>query len=444
MGLSLCSRAPEGTYEAKMKFVKLLAKVMLGLLLVLALAALVLYRWLQEPPKVTGHEEIERLEGVAVEVERPGRRDFVDYLYCDGTVEARVRSVLRAQIAETVEAVHVDVGDPVEQGQLLLEFRKTDLEAEVQARRTAYEEAKNNYQRYQVLLEEKVVSRNVVEARRTAMQAAAASLQRAESEMKYTQVRAPIGDPPGKPQGRVRVAARYVELGEHMSIGDTLLMLVDLSQMEVCAQVPVTGISLCNPGTTALFKLEGEQCWRSGPVVRVSPSTENPNRFYQVFIQATNERSGQRWLMRAGMYAAVRFVRAAAQGALSVRASAVRREGRKEYLFVVQRAQEETVKLPETRDDSIRARLRRLLGMAHNGKPGGQGPVASARPGESSAGARKEIWKAHRVEVQTGLRAQGYVQLLGDAWSEDDLVVASPREEMYDGIKVRIVKGEKR
>ncbi len=430
-----------------MKFVKLLAKVALILGLIVALTVLVLYRMLKEPARIVGHEEIERQEGVAVELESPERRDFAEYLFCDGTVEAKVRAVLRAEVGETIKAIHVDVGDAVAQGELLLEFRKTDLEAEVQARRAAYDEARNNYQRYEALFEDRVVSRDVLEARRTVMQAAAAALQRAESEMKFTEVRAPIGALPGKPEGRVYVEARYVELGEHMGVGDKLLMLVDLSQMEVRAQVPETGVSLAKPGATAEFRLEGEQTWQSGAVMRIGPSTENPNRFYEVFVKTRNERRNEQWLMRSGMYVEVRLLRATAKGALSVRASAIRQEGEKEYVFVVRKALEESAPAAspekESREGDMRAKLRRLLGLASSDSSG-QGTVASQAPSESHQGAPKEGWKAHQVAVKTGLRGEGFVQLLEGGVSPDALIVASPRDELSDGIKVRIVKGSAR
>ena len=447
-----------------MKLLKVLLKVLVVLAIILALAGVALFRWLQEPPKVISQEEIERAQGVAVEVESPTRRDFAEYVFCDGIVEGRARSVLRAQIAETIQAVHVDVGDKVELGQVLVEFRKSDLEAQVRARRAAYEEAKNNYDRYQTLLEDKVVSRDAVEARRTALETAAALLQNAESEMAYTEVRAPIGDPVGSHEGRVHVQARYADPGERKGLGDSLLMLVDLSQMEVRALVPETGVSLCGPGTIAEFRLEGEQSWRSGSVLRVSPSTENPNRFYDVFIQAQNERTGGQWLMRVGMYAEVRFVRASAQGALAVRAASVRREGEKRYVFLLRRepwqgdgnpgASTEESKEPgagpepdsggsakrlQDRLSLVRTRLRERLGMASRGQADAAGPEASNASSEGEGGVPNELWQAHRVEVETGLHSRGYVQLLGEAVSADSVVVANPGGHLRDGVKVRIV-----
>jgi len=415
---------------------KFIAGFAVVLILILGLAAFALYRWLQKPPMIAGREDIERAQGVAVELERPVRRDFADYLLCDATVDAKVRSLLGAQVDETIEAVHVEVGDSVELGQLLVQFRKSDLEAEVEARRAAYQEAKNNYERYQELLDQKVISKTALEARLTAMQGAAAALQLAESRAGFAEVRAPIGDPPGENEGRVRVEARYVEPGEHKGAKDMLLMLVDLSQMEVHAMVPETGLALCVPGTEAEFRLEGQQRWRSGTVARVSPSTESANRFFDVSLEAGNERQGGRWVMNVGMYAEVRFVSARADDALAVRASAIRREGASRYVFVLREGPEESADPPgdgegdkADRLASLRTRLRRMLGMEKAKQTDG----GDAKP--------QDVWKAHKVEVQTGLTSEGYTQLIGDAVGEDDRLVANPRDEMRDGVKVNIVGG---
>ena len=111
-----------------------LVKLMVLVAVIFAVAALAAWRVLHKPVPSPGIEEIERREGVAVEAIMPGRKDLVDYAYCDGNVTTSEKRVLRAEIAETVEAVHVDVGDTVKEGQLLVTFRKTDLQADIEAK----------------------------------------------------------------------------------------------------------------------------------------------------------------------------------------------------------------------------------------------------------------------------------------------------------------------
>ena len=50
-----------------------------------------------------------------------------------------------------------------------------------------------------------------------------------------------------------------------------------------------------------------------------------------------------------------------------------------------------------------------------------------------------EVQVARRLVVREGLRQEGFVRLVDDPVSEDDLVIVRPREAIRDGLKVQIV-----
>ncbi|MHC4480245.1 MAG: hypothetical protein ACYS1C_04660, partial [Planctomycetota bacterium] len=141
----------------------------------------VLYAMGRPQVRAVSIEQIQAREGVPVEVARPVVAEFTDYFYCDGGVVAHERSMLRAKVSEIVEAVHARVGDPVQKGQVLVEFRRTDFEADILAAETAHEEACNNYERYQSLWEQRVVSAERRDVARTRRDNAAAQLEAARS-----------------------------------------------------------------------------------------------------------------------------------------------------------------------------------------------------------------------------------------------------------------------
>jgi len=425
---------------------RILITVVLLLAVVLGPLTLVFLRLTDEPPEVVTVEEIEKEQGVAVTLVRPVRMDFVEYLACDGVVDTSARVVLRAKIGETVEAVHAEVGDSVRKGQLLVEFRKTDLEAQISALRAAYEEARNNCERYQRLYDKGVVSWDHVEARRTALEAASAALQQAESSLKFSDVRAPIGDEEGQDTGRVQVEMRDVEPGEFKAVGKQLLVLVDLSKIEVRARVPEAALAMSREGQQVEFRLEGEEAWRSGTVGRIRPSTQDPNRFFDVFLKTENERIGSRWLMRPGMYAEVRIPRARAPGAIGVPASAVKRAGQQRYVFVAESGMETVEIVPEapaeTAGKGLMPRVRRLMAMLRSARGGSPSQEHGSEREPLAETKQVEVWRARRVEVQTGLRAEGYVQLVRPAIEEHVLIVASPRDDLRDGARLRIVESQ--
>ncbi len=247
-----------------------------------AVSALVLFKLGEQPPPTVSIEKEQMQKGIPVQAVRPVRMDFTEYEHCDGNVTPDVRSVLRAKIEEVVESVSVRPGDPVKKGQVLVKFRTLDLDAAIDAAQAAYDEASNNYDRQKALLEKNVVSQERVEAARTAMENAATGLRLAKSRRAFADVESPIDGV---------VAARTTEPGEFMGVGKELLTIVDLATVEVDALVPAADVSDLAPGQQGEFQLECCPAWFKGTISRISPSTSDPNRFFDVYLKVQNRRT---------------------------------------------------------------------------------------------------------------------------------------------------------
>ena len=413
-----------------LRWLKRLLVLLLLLLGVAGAAVLVLYRVGAPPEQATSIGKIHARTGFPVELTEPHRMDFTDYLVCDGSVVVDVRAVLRAKVAEEVEAVHVRVGEPVEKGQLLVEFRKTDLEAEIQAAQTAHEEAVSNYERYKKLVEKGVLPVDRLEQARTAMENAAAALRQAKSRLSFAEVHSPISG---------YVETRMVEPGEFKGIGKDLLTIVDLSTVEVRALVPEQEVAGIAVAQKAEFQLESGPTWHQGTVSRIAPSTQDPNRFFDVYLKAENRHREGKWLMRPGMFAEVRFVRSQIEDALALPATAVVYRGQSRYVFVAEPGTmtiEVQPKLdnpgPEE-EQGLEARLRRGLKQLkiHFG-------LEEPPPVQEK---EVEVLKARSVEVRTGLRSGRFVQLPDDPLDDDARVVLAPQEALEDDTAVRPVGG---
>ncbi len=391
---------------------------------------LVLYRMGVPPETATSLGKIHAREGFPVELTSPRRMDFTDYLVCDGSVVADVRAVLRAKVEEVVERVHARVGEPVKKGQLVVEFRRTDLEAQIQAAEAAHQEAVNNYERYKKLLQKEVISVDRLEQARTALESAAAALRRARSRLAFAEVRSPIDG---------YVEARMVEPGEFKGVGKELLTIVDLCTVEVRALVPEQEVSELAVGQKGEFQLESGPTWYEGEVTRIAPSTRDPNRFFDVYLKAENCRDGGKWLMRPGMFAEVRFVRSRQEDALAIPETAVVYRGTARCVFVAAPGKTTIEVQPQpanpgaTRGAGLAAQLRRGLQQVRI-KLGLEEPPPIQEK-------EVEILKARRIEVQTGLRNGQFLQLKGGALDEEARVVLAPQEALEDGAHIRPVGG---
>ncbi|MFP4026806.1 MAG: efflux RND transporter periplasmic adaptor subunit [Candidatus Brocadiia bacterium] len=345
-------------------------------------------------------EEVEREKGIAVAAEHPVRMDLADYVYVDGELAARKRYMLRSKISETVTDVRIDTGEAVREGQLLVAFRDDDLKAEVAARSAAAAEAKRNYERYQALFEKGVVPEDMLDARRTAAENAAAALRAAKSRLTFAEVKAPAGKIASGKEGTVKVSERFVNPGEFAATGTRLLSLVDLSELEVKARVPERSLRYVGQEERIEFRIVGEKKWRSGKVKRIGAHARSGNQFVDIFVAVTNSRRNGAWIMRPGMYVEVRIPREVRRDALAVRVSTLRFEGTRKYVFLLS-------------------------------------PVEQIGGGETG---QKQFWRAEIHRVRTGLRSGGYTELRDSELDPEDLIVSTPRYDLKDGMKARVVK----
>ena len=397
------------------------AKTVLVLLVLTAsLAVAILYSLGRPRPQAVTIEQMQAREGVPVEVAQPSLMDFTDWSYCDGAVVADVRAMLRAKVPEIVEAVHVRVGEPVTVSQVLVDLRRTDLEASILAARAAYDEALSNYGRYERLVAEKVLSEDRLEQARTRRDAAAAVLQQAESRLEYTQVTSPVDGV---------VESRWVEPGEYKREGDELLSIVDLSTVEVSALVAERDVANLAVDMEADFQLESGPEWFSGRITRISPSTQDPNRFFDVYLTAQNRRTEGGWLMRPGMYAEARFVRTTVAGALAVPDDTIVREGNEEAVYAVE---DGTAQVPAEAGPNPATGF---LGRCKRGWARLAGRAVAQHYEE------KQVQKARRVVVSSGLRQGESVEVVEGDVSASSLLIVNVSDDIRDGVVVKIVKG---
>ncbi|MFW6189650.1 MAG: efflux RND transporter periplasmic adaptor subunit [Planctomycetota bacterium] len=423
--------------ERVSRALKIFLEVVLGLavfLLVFGLLAVaVLYKLGRPEEQAVSVEGIHRRTGIPVEAAFPRRKTFVDRLLTDGRVEALRRSVLRSKLEEVVKEISVRVGERVEQGQVLVEFRKEDLTSAVEAAEAAYEEASKNYERYRSLRGEEVIAQDRLDRALTARENAAAALRRAETALAYAEMSAPIGG---------YVQERMVEPGELARVGDPLLAIVDLSAVEVRALVPEDEVAMIAEGEEAHFQLEADSEWLKGTVHRVAPSTSDPNRFFDVFLGVQNRRVEGEWRMRPGMYAEVRFVRQRFPDAIAVAERAVAYENGEEAVYLVEETEAEVpVRTPnpgENRETSFRQRLRRGYRKLRR-KLNPEEDREAERP---VAYERRKVTVVRRQAVRTGLRKEGLVQVKEPPFGLDARVVCNPRDAVEDGVRVKVVECE--
>jgi RND family efflux transporter MFP subunit len=276
-------------------------------------------------------------------------------LEISGTLTPRSRVAVKPKLPGTLEAVLVDIGDPVTMGQTIATIDRREIDAQVDAAvaavavaKAALEtaeaglaNAKLELDRSKNLFERGALPRQRLDAAETQNRAATAqrdlatanlaqadaALRRAREVQKNATITSPVTG---------FVVERNYDAGSIP--GDLPIVVVaDLRQMKLEAGVSELEAGRLRVGMQARVSVQakpGETF--AGQLAAIAPEVDERNRHFQIEVRVPNESRA----LLSGMYATARLVEATAAQALLVPIEAVvTRDGKR----VVQKVQGDTV-----------------------------------------------------------------------------------------------------
>jgi RND family efflux transporter MFP subunit len=276
-------------------------------------------------------------------------------LEISGTLTPRSRVAVKPKLPGTLEAVLVDIGDPVTMGQTIATIDRREIDAQVDAAvaavavaKAALEtaeaglaNAKLELDRSKNLFEKGALPRQRLDAAETQNRAATAqrdlatanlsqadaALRRAREVQKNATITSPVTG---------FVVERNYDAGSIP--GDLPIVVVaDLRQMRLEAGVSELEAGRLRVGMQARVSVQakpGEAF--AGQLAAIAPEVDERNRHFQIEVRVPNESRA----LLSGMYATARLVEATSAQALLVPVEAVvTRDGKR----VVQRVQGDTV-----------------------------------------------------------------------------------------------------
>src|SRR5690606_34264443 len=116
-------------------------------------------------------------------------RDTISAL---GTVKARESVTITAKVSETVEQVHFDSGDEVEEGVTLVTLSGKQQQAALQAAEAAAREAEQQYLRGSELVQQQLIARSQLDSQRATRDTALAPVAQMRADIGDRRIRAPV------------------------------------------------------------------------------------------------------------------------------------------------------------------------------------------------------------------------------------------------------------
>ena len=244
----------------------------------------------------------------------------------EAVVEAVRQSTVSAQIQGRIVDIRFDVGDRVEQGEVIVRIDERQVgqaaaasAAQVGEAQAALANARAQYERTRQLLAQKFISRaaldraeaeyRAAQARVTALLAGAAA---AQTERSFATIVAPYSGV---------VSARHVELGEMAVPGKPLMTGFDPSTLRVVASVPATRIGAVRAIGRARIEVPSLGSWLEVKSMTVVPTADPRTQTTQVRLDLPEDVRG----IFPGVYARAHFVTGTAPRLLVPRAAVFHR-----------------------------------------------------------------------------------------------------------------------
>ncbi|MCF7936006.1 MAG: efflux RND transporter periplasmic adaptor subunit [Synergistales bacterium] len=271
----------------------------------------------QPPPKNIAEIHEEKGLPVVVRTVESGPWELWKSYY--GRVRASVVQEVGSFVREYITAVNVEVGDTVEEGDVLLELSRETQAADMSAAVADYREAKRNYERKQQLYEAGGVPKQDVEKAYVALKQKKSRLSSVSTAVSRTKVRSEIDGV---------ITHRNAEIGEIAEAGRELLRVTNMEILELVINVPPQDAGTIRKGAPVRVSRDGSVI--KGRVKRIDPEATEGTGLYPCIVRLDPVAS-----IYPGTYLEARLLADSRQSVVTVPYEVIRREEGKNYVFVL-------------------------------------------------------------------------------------------------------------
>ena len=251
---------------------------------------------------------IDTAPAIKISVNKVAVNSNSQFLSVSGKIQAANSTDLSTRMMGYVKKVHVNVGDKVRKGQLLVSINNTDLEAKkgqvnagiIQAK-AAFKNAEKNYNRFKNLFASNSVTQKEMDDMTANYEMAKAGLESANqmkneinAQFTYSNITAPFSGV---------ITSKNVENGDMANPGMPLISIETPKVFEVIAMVPETEISEIDKGTDVNVLVKSIDTTLKGKVTEVSSSAKNTGGQY--LVKVALEKTDANIL--SGMFSTVQF-----------------------------------------------------------------------------------------------------------------------------------------
>lgn len=243
------------------------------------------------------------IELVATDVVTAQVKELAMGLPISGSLKAANSAIIKARVAGELQGLTVREGDAVKAGQVIARIEVTEYAARQQqaldqadAAKSQIAIAQRQFDNNKALVEQGFISKTALDTSLATLnsaqathRAAVSNVDIAKKAMLDTVLRSPISGV---------VSQRLAQPGERIGVDGRVVEIIDLSRMELEANISAADALDVKVGQTAVLTIEGSATLVSSQVVRINPNTQAGSRNVLVYFSIANANG-----LRQGLFA---------------------------------------------------------------------------------------------------------------------------------------------
>jgi RND family efflux transporter MFP subunit len=192
-----------------------------------------------------------------------------------GTVRAKIRAAVEAKVTGRITRMTVDLGQPVEAGDLIAEIDAQEIKARLDQALATREQAGQDLKRYTVLLEKQVAARQEFDGAQARFRVADAAVKEAQAMLGYVEVHAPFTGV---------ISRRLADAGDFASPGKPLVEIENPEVLRFEADVPEALIDRVRRGEELSVRIPSIDGEIKGQIAEIAPSADPNSRTFLVRV----------------------------------------------------------------------------------------------------------------------------------------------------------------
>ena len=316
------------------------------------------------------------------------REQWQPYLQVVGSLSAVAGIEVTSEVGGQIRAIHVNSGESVTQGDLLVELDDRTDQAQLQGLLAERTLARLKFERAAKLIKDKSVSKSDYDEARAMLDSAEAQVAAQQALIEKKHIRAPF-------DGQLGISR--VDLGEYLTPGAPIVPLEKLDPIYADFALPERELARVEAGQQIEIRVQAypDESF-DGTISAIDPGIQVGSRSFRVRAQLNNPQKR----LRPGMFADVRVILPQEASVITVPDTAISYAPYGDSVFVIAEQDGKTsvsrrrIETGKTRDGRVEVRSgleegERVVSAGHNKLRNGQAVVIDAKPAPAERAAER-------------------------------------------------------